>query len=200
MKYPTLIFDLGNVLIFVDHRRICRKLSDRYGLNEDFIYKTLFMERLHGAFEEGKQTPVEFTRVCASALHVDLELEDFRGIWSDIFVENHPVIDLVRELRENGFRLILLSNTDPWHIQHIREDFKVLELFEHLILSYEAGCAKPDRRIYERLIRLAGGPSGLLYIDDIAEYITAAGTLGVEGLHFTGENELRMGLRKRGIL
>lgn len=198
MPRAALIFDLGNVLVFVDHHQASRRLSEAFHLDEPWVFRKIFLEGLDQAFDRGELTPEAFTRLCASALNVDLHLPVFRRIWCEMFTENTPVVDLVKRLRRDGHRMILLSNTNAWHFEYIRERFDAVQVFDHLILSFELGCAKPDRQIFERAIQLADGPPAV-YVDDVAEYVHAAKALGIDAVHFTGEAALRRALRKRGL-
>ncbi len=59
------------------------------------------------------------------------------------------VDDELRALRQQGYRLGLLSNVWPFPIKYLLKKRKLEQYFEHLILSYEVGCAKPDSRIFQ---------------------------------------------------
>lgn len=55
----------------------------------------------------------------------------------------------LKELNRQGYRLGLLSNVWPFPIKYLLSRRKLDQYFEHLILSYEVGCAKPSARIFE---------------------------------------------------
>ncbi|MFK4070614.1 HAD family hydrolase [Streptomyces sp. NPDC029674] len=58
----------------------------------------------------------------------------------------------------------------------------LLDIADHLVLSCEVGCAKPDPRIYEIALRRTGAePARTLFIDDVAENVEAARSLGMAG-------------------
>lgn len=201
MKNTTVIFDLGNVILFCDHHVICRKVASTYLIDEEFVYQKIFSEGLEYEFDKGEISPEAFTARCSSVLQVKLDTAQFKEMWSDVFTENRPVIDLIKALRRRGSsRLLLLSNTNVWHVEHIKKRYDVLPLFNSLVLSCEVGHCKPDRRIYQRAIALSADPTQIIYIDDIPEYVKAACKLGIFGIPYTGAPELQGVLQARGLL
>ena len=116
-----------------------------------------------------------------------------------MFRENTAVIEMIEELRRR-YRLVLLSNASAWHIEHIRGRYSVLDLFDDHIYSFETGCMKPDRRIFERAIELSSGSGPIAYIDDVEPFVIAARELGIPGVHFQSAEQLRAELQDMGIL
>lgn len=86
---------------------------------------------------------------------------------------------LASDLRKNGVRTGILSNTFltiPW-ILHIIGGYRG---FEPIVLSSKEGASKPDLRIYQIAIKRSGvKPEEILFIDNLAENITAAKKLGI---------------------
>ena len=58
---------------------------------------------------------------------------------ADIFTPNEPMLRFVDELKQRGYRLVLLSNTNSIHIRWIRSNYDVLTKFDACVLSYEVG-------------------------------------------------------------
>ncbi len=196
---PTIIFDLGNVILPFDHIEVSRKIAEMYGLEHGFVHKALYNWEFLKPFEEGRITPEEFVERCSQQLGVTLEPAWFKETWCDMFRENTAVIEMIEELRQD-YRLVLLSNASAWHIEHIRERYGVLDLFDDHIYSFEAGCMKPNRRIFERAIELSSGSGPVAYIDDVEAFVIAARELGIPGVHFQSAEQLRAELQDMGIL
>ena len=201
-KISTVIVDLGNVVLFFDHGAICRKLSVRYGIDDQVVFQEIFQSDIERQFDDGRLSPELFTQKCSKALGVSLDTVEFKSIWCDIFTENKPVIELVKELRRNS-RTLLLSNTNVWHIEHIRKRFSVLDLFDELVLSFQVGYSKPHRNIFERAIELSlepWEPSRSVFIDDIDSHIRAGMQMGLCGIHYTSTVQLKHQLSRIGVL
>ncbi|MBN1163207.1 MAG: HAD family phosphatase [Candidatus Krumholzibacteriota bacterium] len=180
----TVIFDLGGVLLLFDHRTICRRLERRYGIDEDLAYRKIFQSGLEAQFDEGKLTPEQFVVACSAELDRPLDIVEFKNLWADIFRENRPVVELIPRLAEKS-TLLLLSNTNAWHMELIKSKFPVIALFDSLVLSYTVGHRKPHRKIFERALRESEDPSRpgrSLFIDDLEENVRAAEALGLSTL------------------
>ena len=198
-KDNTVIFDLGNVVLFFDHGIFCRKLASLYDLNEQFVFQKIFKEGIERKYDEGRLSPEHFTRQCSEALGVQLDFLQFKAIWSDIFWKNSPVIDLIKLIKKRA-GVFLLSNTNVWHVEYIRRHFRILELFKELIFSFEVGHTKPDKRIFERAVELCKGSKQIIYIDDTDEHVRAAIDLGISGIKYDEPNILRSVLSGKGLL
>ena len=86
-----------------------------------------------------------------------------------------PMYDHVR--RSTG-RLWLLSNHRGDWLRPRLERFALTERFERILVSDEQGAAKPSP---EAFVDLLG--AGCLYIDDLANNIEVARSLGIDALH-----------------
>ncbi len=68
-------------------------------------------------------------------------------------------------------------------------------------MSYQVGAIKPDRKIFDEVIKRAGGNrSGLLYIDDREDLVKAALQLGIDSIRFENIDKLRDIMKEKGML
>ncbi|SPL95359.1 HAD-superfamily hydrolase subfamily IA, variant 3 [[Actinomadura] parvosata subsp. kistnae] len=109
--------------------------------------------------------------------------------------------DMLREVRGNGVKTCLLSNS--WSNTYPRDDWD--EIFDAVVISGEVGMRKPEPRIFEHaLARIGLAGEQCVFIDDIEANILAARELGIAGIHHRDaagtiaelENLLRLTLRK----
>lgn len=78
-------------------------------------------------------------------------------------------------------RIAIISNAWPHTRGRLAAD-GVADLVDDIVLSCEAGVAKPDRRIFElTLSRLGAEPGRTLFVDDTPGHVSAAKTLGLAG-------------------
>ncbi len=189
----TFLFDMGNVILPFDHMISCRKLADQYDLDAHEIYDTIFTSGLARKFEEGKITGMQFYKKCLELLKLQIDYNECRNLWSDIFTENKEVSNIVLSLKKKH-ELILLSNTNEWHMAYVRDKFDIINKFDKYILSYEVGYLKPHPKIYEIAKTVAFHKDNIIYIDDIAEYVEAANKLAITAIHFTDAQKLKRDL------
>jgi len=196
----VIVFDLGNTLIRFDHNISAKKIADLFGIDSKFIYDMFFDSPITRAFEKGEISPAQFHEKASMALGKKMPFNDFVDIWNDIFWEDEDSCRIARSLKAGGYTLFLLSNLNSLHFEHIRGKFGILDIFDELVLSFKVGAIKPERAIFDHVIKLAGGDrSRLVYIDDREDLIKEASAIGIDSIKFEGAGKLLIELEKRGI-
>jgi putative hydrolase of the HAD superfamily len=204
MHEPALIFDLGNVVAFFDYMRACERFGAHLGLSgENFRDRILDrgFQPLMVEFESGRIAPEDFAHKVMAMGGLDLSYQGFVFDWQDIFWLNEPVAALIRFLKSRGYPLLLGSNTNVLHAAHFRRQFAdTLNRLNHIIVSYEVGSMKPDRRFYEACVVAAGKSAGsCVFIDDLEENVDGARRAGLTGLHYVDTPALIADLRRLGV-
>jgi len=199
-RYTTIVFDLGNTLIRFDHNIATRKLSLRFGINPRAAYDLFFDSEITHLFEKGLISPAEFHSRATALLGIDMPYEEFAELWNNIFWEDKEACAIARRLKRS-YRLFLLSNVNKSHFEYIRDRFDIIGIFDEVIASFMVGLMKPDRRIFEDVIRRSGGEKkSIVYIDDREDLITEARALGIDSIRFESADKLKAELKNRGIL
>jgi epoxide hydrolase-like predicted phosphatase len=114
------------------------------------------------------------------------------------------VVHKIRELKERGLRLGLLTNNVKEFGEHWRTMIPVDELFEEIVDSSHVGMRKPEPEIYELTCRrMHITPQESIFVDDNEDNIAAARAFGMEAVHFVDPwpalAELDQLLESRGI-
>jgi FMN phosphatase YigB (HAD superfamily) len=196
---PTVIFDLGGVLVSVDFMRACKRLEAAGGAPAAVILEAIHSGADKIAFDTGRLSPQQFASRFCAALGLRLPYAEFADIWCDIFTEQREVIGLLDEIGKRA-DLVLLSNTDPLHLDYVLSHYGFLEKFGRMLLSYEVGHAKPARQIFECAIGLCAPGTRMIYFDDVAEYVSAARACGLPAERFVDAVKLRSDLEQFGVL
>ena len=196
---PTVIFDLGGVLVDFDFMRACARLEAAGGPPAQQIRDAILQGRDKTDFDTGRTSPQAFAaRVCAG-IGVSLPYAEFADIWCAIFVENREVTSLLDRIGSQA-DLLLLSNTDPLHLDYVRREYGFLGKFRRLLLSYELGQAKPAPQVYQQALAACVPGSPVIYFDDIPEFVAAARACGLAAEQFVGIERLRRDLVQFGVL
>jgi putative hydrolase of the HAD superfamily len=97
-----------------------------------------------------------------------------REVW------DQALVALLRRLRAHA-KTAIVSNA--WPSARARMSRAgMLDITDEIVLSCEAGYAKPDPRIYHAALRqVAVSASSALFIDDTAGHVAAAQALGMAG-------------------
>jgi len=197
----TVFFDLGNVIIFFCHKRMCRQIADKSGLSPDKIEESLLNSPLGDLYERGSISCDDLHRHFCEHFSTSIPKEEFFFAMSDIFTLNEPMIPIIEKLKANGVELILLSNTCPAHFEYARKSYPILSVFDSYILSYEVGARKPEKKIFEHAIANSSSEiKNCFYTDDIQQYVESARCLGIDAHTFINTSQLTEALQSRGFL
>ena len=98
-KIETVFFDLGNVLLDFDFGLAARKLSRLTERPEPELTWSVATVVERTQYELGRASTEEFVDAVRRALGIQMDRNEFRDLWSDIFRENEEMIALARSLR-----------------------------------------------------------------------------------------------------
>jgi epoxide hydrolase-like predicted phosphatase len=149
--------------------------------------------------EKGNLTEEAFTRRLSDA--VGKPLHTMRETYFANLHPNEPMIELMRDLRDRGMRMALLTNNVREWEPHWRAKLPdVDEIFELIVDSAFVGMRKPEPEIYElTLERLGDGvrPEECLFVDDIEVNCHAAAALGMNVVHYVDNETAIPAIRAR---
>ncbi|MHB8066838.1 MAG: HAD family hydrolase [Desulfobaccales bacterium] len=199
LPIAAIAFDLGNVLVAVDHFRFCRPFAALAGLTPEEVYAAVFDSDLEPGYDTGRISSEEFYQKIMDRFRLNLPYPQFCHLWMDIFSPLEDMDQTVERLA-GRYPLYLLSNTNPLHFRHIQERYPLLRHFRRFILSYEVGSRKPEAGIFQALIREMGlPPAQCLYLDDKLPFVEAARTHGLVAWHFATPEDFHQKLTQYGL-
>lgn len=182
----NLIFDFGGVLIDLDMEAVPRGLQ-KFGLESagpDLV-------RVSQLYETGQISTARFLTEVRRLLPGSREAE-IRQIWNAT-VAQFPMarLEFLESLKASGqYRMFLLSNTNPLHVERARSTMGTWEFerfrncFREFYLSHEIGMRKPEPEIFTFVLEendLVAGET--LFIDDTLEHTESAARLGIRTWH-----------------
>ncbi|HBM99742.1 MAG TPA: hypothetical protein DD384_00620 [Firmicutes bacterium] len=99
-------------------------------------------------------------------------------------------IELLRKLKNEGHRILLLSNTCDTIVPYLLNKFGIDDLFDHLYLSYQIKKTKPSLEIFRYLLKEEKlAPRDCIFIDDNPTNIDASLQVGMHGILFHNDKE-----------
>jgi putative hydrolase of the HAD superfamily len=139
--------------------------------------------------ECGRMTERDFLGRLMAQLREDLgrdvELRSFAERYFAHLRPNEAMIGFLRELRDRGYRLAMLTNNVREWEPRWRAMLPVDELFEVVVDSAFVGLRKPDPAIYRLTCeRLGVDPERCLFVDDVEANCAAAVELGMAAVVF----------------
>lgn len=199
MRYSLVISDLGGVILHVDSDRLVHQVAQLVGRSFEDVQEAVYHEELLLPFELGRIKPRAYYEGLKGRLKLPWTYEQFVLAWNGIFSEDLEVIGLMRRL-SGRYKLVVLSNTNELHINHVKRTTPSLALFDDWITSCEVGLRKPDPEMYRMALERGGAAAAsAVYIDDRPELVEAGRSLGLTGIRFESSRQLEDELRQIGI-
>jgi putative hydrolase of the HAD superfamily len=139
--------------------------------------------------ERGEITEVEFLEKLTVSLEPLLghspEMHRFKEIYFEALQPNPEMIDLMRELKDSGYRMAMLTNNVREWEPLWRPMLPVDEIFETVVDSGFVGCRKPESKIYAlTLERIGAAAETCLFVDDVEVNVEGARKAGMNAVHF----------------
>jgi len=192
----TIIFDLGNVIVNFDETNIFNAWAAASSKTVTEVIKYFNNSSARKSFERGEISPRQFYDNTLKELGMKMGFNAFKKVWNEIFTLNRDVEKIIKSLK-GKYRLVLLSNTNVWQYEYIKENYKIVDIFDAYVLSYEAGCRKPNPMIYINALKKAKTmPFNCAYFDDIREFVNVAKMMGIKSFQFRDYGKLISDLKK----
>ena len=179
LVFDALVFDVGGIFILHDNERLFRRLAASCSAAGA-------VDRIREAAMDADITigarPV---RALYDEIVADLGYtRDWPGFltdWSSHFSVDHAMLALLAGLARDH-RVLLFSNTNREHWEHVTQLADgALGRYE-AFLSHEIRDMKPNASAFQLVASRAGiKPHRSLFVDDLAENIAAARSLGFIG-------------------
>lgn len=197
-----LYFDLGNVLLFFSHDRMCRQMAEVIGVAPEAVRKLLFDTPLELDCEYGRITTEAFYETLCAEFNCRPDFHRLAIAGSDIFHVNVTMKAVLGQLAACHHRIGLLSNTSDLHWRFFADGrySMIPDVFECVALSFRMGRMKPEREIYLEAAELAGvEPEEIFYVDDVAANVHGAREAGFDAVQYTSTPQFVSDLRSRGV-
>ncbi|MEO8009601.1 MAG: HAD family phosphatase [Betaproteobacteria bacterium] len=200
--FDTVLFDLGAVLIDWNPRYLYRPLFN----GDEKAMEHFLAEIVPGRWNHDIDAGRTFEDAIAERVRDHPDHADMIALWKEgwekmLRDEIAGSVKILAELRNKGHRLHALTNWSAETFPIARRRFEFLKWFEDIVVSGEVGLAKPDPRIFALTIeRCRLDPASTIFIDDSLCNVEAGRIAGMQALHFRDPDQLRVDLKRLGML
>lgn len=196
-KIKNIVFDLGGVVIDLKRLKAVEAL-ERLGVKEASVLLGEYAQK--GPFlmlETGELSSAEFYDLLLPKCNPGTTCKDIRDAFEE-FLQELPESRLqkIRNLRDKGYKVYVLSNTNPIMYNHwidaaFRSEGKSInDYFDGIVASFQERICKPDPLIFQRVTERFGLiPQETLMLDDSEANVNSARSVGLEAIKITPEGE-----------
>lgn len=183
----TIIFDLGGVVLTLDQPQAVRRF-EKLGLTSAAEMLNPYTQLgVFGQLEEGlvdaETFRQEVSRMAGHPVTLGECCHAMQGYAKELPQRN---LDTLLKLRQQGYRVVLLSNTNPFMMEWAMSSqfdghgHSISHYFDALYLSYQMKMMKPSTEIFHAVLAAEQVvPSQCLYLDDGARNVAAASQIGI---------------------
>lgn len=198
----NIVFDMGQVMIRFDPEMF----MDRAGIydpdDRKLIRNELFRSVEWAQMDEGTLTEETAEPTILNRIPERLK-ETVRELlynWAFPREQIPGMEDLVRRLKETGYRIWLLSNASAMQPKYWQK-VPVSRYFDGTLISCDVKTVKPSREIYKLFTeKFSLKPEECLFIDDAPANVAGAIACGWQGIVFHGDaDELERKMIASGI-
>ncbi len=183
----NLIFDLGGVIITLAPEEALRRFKSLGLENAEEQMDIYTQTGIFGQLEEGKISAETFREELSRQVGREVTYDECRHAWLG-YVKEVPQrnLDVLQRLRSEGYRLILLSNTNPFMMSWVRSPefdghgHSIDYYMDACYLSYQLGVMKPSTQFFHEVLmaeKIMASES--LFLDDGARNVATASQMGM---------------------
>lgn len=198
IAYQAVIFDWGGVLIDAPTLPLKQSCAEQLGTTLD-IFDPLFQPFVDD-FYRGLVDESEIWSSIATQLNLPIPSH---SVWGQAFKQTYSpkkaMFDMMFQLKEQGQKLGFLSNTEKAAVRFFKA--QNYDFFDATVFSCDEGLSKPGAEIYHlALKRLNIQAQEAIFIDDRIENIEGCEAIGMTGVLFQNEAQVRQELIQLGAL
>ena len=188
----NIVFDIGNVLAAFRWRDYIKELGfadEAEWQPGGRAWRLAAATTRNPLWREVDCGAMPLDDIITAMIATDPEMEDaIRLFFADrrrLVMEYDYSAGWMRELKDRGYRIYLLSNYSEDHFEYISTHFKFFGLEDGQVISYREKVLKPDPCIYRILLeRYSLKADECVFLDDTAENIEGAKAVGMKGIVF----------------
>lgn len=184
----VFVFDLGNVIVRpMNVKKLYEMLECKISYEEfsNYFKNDKSVEDVHKGIISTKEHIEKIIKFSGSNKTIDEYIRIFTGpIRNGLFKDTIEIID---KLKKNNQKICMLSNLRKIDFEWFKTQYEVSN-FEKLYLSYEMHLLKPNKDIYEEMIRdLNTNVKNIYFFDDNKDNVNSAKELGINAYCVTGD-------------
>lgn len=205
MKVKAIGFDYGGVIggVVREKASFTQRMAQVIGVTPNEFRQVYF--KINHLVNAGQLTSwAEFDELLLSKLGKPEKSEalarsrqEFESNWERM---DERALDLIEQLKRNGYRVGLLSNATRNSGGKLRQ-MGLENKFDVFMISAEQGLQKPEPELFRRFAQELGVElNELVFIDDAESSLATAGQLGYTPILYRGYEKLVKELENIGVL
>ena len=196
----NIIFDVGQVLVKYDWETYLGSFGfdkNKYEKIADVTFRSsTWNERDRGALEDEEYVK----EMVQAAPEYEAEIREIMRRSAETISPVEYSETWVKYLKNQGYRLYILSNYGSYMLERTRDKFDFLKYMDGAVFSCDVKQIKPEAEIYKTILnRYHLNPEKSVFIDDRAENCQGARNAGIHAIQFKSFKQAAAELEKLGV-
>jgi putative hydrolase of the HAD superfamily len=193
----NIIFDIGNVLLNFKPKQFLKRFTNDELRIKEFIVNVIKTElwlNLDRGIISLQEARDEYLERYPEENNMILT---FFNHWKEMLTPITQNIEILRELKSNGYRIYFLSNFIKEAFDYVQDRYEFFTLVDGKVISSEIKYVKPEAKIFQYLLEKYNlNPMQCVFIDDVESNLPQAHSLKMKTIHYLKDTNLRSELRK----
>lgn len=195
----NLLFDLGGIFMTLCRANSVRRFQALGVERADELLDAYTQNGIFLEVEEGKISAQTFCQRLGELAHRQVSYAEAEDAWLG-FITDVPQykLDYLLTLRRRGYRIDILSNTNPFILGWARsprfspDGHGLTHYVDQIYASYELGCVKPSEEIFRKALQQGElKPEETLFIDDSKKNVEQGDRMGLHTLWVENGGDFR---------
>lgn len=198
----NIIFDMGQVLIKFDPDVFIDRVGIKDPKDIEILKREVYKSKEWSMMDRGSLTDEEACNIMTQRVpdHLKQSVRKLTCEWDRPIIPIDGAKELVKELKDNGYKIYLLSNASL-NQKNYWPNIPGSEYFDGTLVSSTIKLVKPQPEIYEYMLNKFNlNKDECVFIDDSTQNIEASEYVGIKGIVFHFDyDEVRRKLIEYGV-
>jgi putative hydrolase of the HAD superfamily len=199
-KIEVVLLDYGGVLAEEGFREGLKDIAQSEGLAPAEFFEIARAAVYDSGYVTGHADEHAYWALIRKLSGIDRSEKYLRDRILNRFELRPWMLEAVRRLRRDGFRVGILSDQTQWLDElNQRDDF--FKEFDVVFNSYHMGIGKKDPAIFAQVAgALKVPPEKILFVDDHLGNVSRARSQGLIGIHYKSREQFVLDMHELGLL
>ncbi|WP_456405057.1 HAD family hydrolase [Thiolapillus sp.] len=196
-RISVILFDYGGVLADEGFRNGLATIARRHGLQPETLLNQATDAIYQSGYVLGAGSEKAFWKLLKERSGIEGDISDLRNEILQRFRLRPWMLDVVDELRNDGYRTGILSDQTDW-LDELEARDHFFHHFDVIFNSYHLGMGKRDPEVFRRVAKELGAPpEQILFIDDAPGNIERAQSQGLKTILFVNRERFEQALKHK---
>jgi putative hydrolase of the HAD superfamily len=165
-RIKAVLIDFGGVLAEEGFKEGLMAIGRKAGLSPEIFFKTAEAAVYDSGYVLGKANEKAYWNMVRARTGVSGQDEELRGQILGRFTIRTWMLEIMRALRQKGYRVCILSDQSQW-LDELNDKYDFFRDFDEVFNSYHMGNGKRDPKLFADVAsRLGFTGEEILFVDD----------------------------------